>query len=46
MGQEGYESMVSKLKEHIVDGDIIQIVASQRISRPLRGSAGPTPARF
>jgi anthranilate/para-aminobenzoate synthase component I len=39
MGQQGYENMVEKLKEHIVDGDIIQIVASQRISRPLKGNA-------
>ena len=32
-GQDGYEAMVKRLKEHIVDGDIIQAVPSQRIKR-------------
>ena len=32
--QEGYEGHVHKLKEHIVKGDIIQAVPSQRFSRP------------
>jgi anthranilate synthase component 1 len=30
----GYESHVTKLKEHIVKGDIIQAVPSQRLARP------------
>ncbi|KAI8804442.1 ADC synthase [Cladochytrium replicatum] len=30
VGQLGYESFVRKLKEHIIDGDIIQAVPSQR----------------
>ncbi|XBW37903.1 hypothetical protein QEN19_003483 [Hanseniaspora menglaensis] len=34
IGQEGYESHVTKLKEHIKKGDIIQAVPSQRIARP------------
>ncbi|KAN0113032.1 anthranilate synthase-like protein component I [Hyaloscypha variabilis] len=34
IGQEGYEGHVRKLKEHIVAGDIIQAVPSQRIARP------------
>ncbi|KAH8888333.1 anthranilate synthase component I [Thozetella sp. PMI_491] len=34
IGQEGYEAHVKKLKEHIVKGDIIQAVPSQRLSRP------------
>ena len=32
VGKEGYESMVRNLKGHIVEGDIIQAVPSQRIS--------------
>ncbi|OMH80226.1 putative anthranilate synthase component 1 [Zancudomyces culisetae] len=32
-GREGYKSMVQKLKEHIVKGDIYQSVPSQRITR-------------
>ncbi|KAG2147153.1 ADC synthase [Suillus cothurnatus] len=32
--QEGYESFVTKLKEHVVAGDIIQAVPSQRLARP------------
>lgn len=34
VGKEGYESFVTKLKEHIVKGDIIQAVPSQRLARP------------
>lgn len=34
IGREGYEAHVSKLKEHIVKGDIIQAVPSQRFARP------------
>lgn len=34
VGQEGYESHVSTLKEHIKKGDIIQGVPSQRVARP------------
>ena len=33
VGRQGYESFVTKLKEHIVKGDIIQAVPSQRFSR-------------
>ncbi|THH33919.1 hypothetical protein EUX98_g348 [Antrodiella citrinella] len=34
VGKEGYESFVTSLKEHIVAGDIIQAVPSQRLARP------------
>jgi anthranilate synthase component I len=34
IGREGYEAHVTKLKEHIVKGDIIQAVPSQRFARP------------
>lgn len=34
IGREGYEGHVTKLKEHIVIGDIIQAVPSQRFARP------------
>lgn len=34
VGKEGYESFVTTLKEHIVAGDIIQAVPSQRLARP------------
>ncbi|ODV64538.1 anthranilate synthase TRP2 [Ascoidea rubescens DSM 1968] len=34
IGQEGYENHVKILKDHILKGDIIQAVPSQRISRP------------
>lgn len=34
IGQAGYEKHVTTLKEHIVAGDIIQAVPSQRIARP------------
>ncbi|KAK5053520.1 anthranilate synthase component 1, partial [Cryomyces antarcticus] len=34
IGQDGYESHVKLLKEHIKKGDIIQAVPSQRFARP------------
>lgn len=34
IGQQGYENHVTRLKEHIVKGDIIQAVPSQRFARP------------
>ncbi|KAI9885993.1 MAG: iso-1-cytochrome c [Watsoniomyces obsoletus] len=34
IGQSGYEAHVVRLKEHIISGDIIQAVPSQRLSRP------------
>lgn len=34
VGKQGYEAFVTKLKEHIVKGDIIQAVPSQRLARP------------
>ncbi|KAF7189800.1 Anthranilate synthase component 1 [Pseudocercospora fuligena] len=34
IGREGYEGHVTRLKKHIVKGDIIQAVPSQRIARP------------
>lgn len=34
IGQEGYENHVSTLKQHILKGDIIQAVPSQRVARP------------
>ena len=34
IGRSGYESHVTALKKHIVAGDIIQAVPSQRIARP------------
>ncbi|KAF9227864.1 anthranilate synthase component [Gyrodon lividus] len=34
VGKEGYEGFVTRLKEHIVAGDIIQAVPSQRLARP------------
>ncbi len=34
VGREGYELMVEKMREHIIAGDIIQAVPSQRIARP------------
>lgn len=33
VGQEGYEGFVTSLKKHIVAGDIIQAVPSQRLAR-------------
>ena len=34
IGQSGYEAHVTTLKSHIIKGDIIQAVPSQRFSRP------------
>lgn len=34
VGREGYEAHVTRLKEHIVRGDIFQAVPSQRFARP------------
>jgi len=34
IGQAGYKSHVDRLKQHIIKGDIIQAVPSQRLSRP------------
>ncbi|CDK25503.1 unnamed protein product [Kuraishia capsulata CBS 1993] len=34
IGQDGYESHVANLKGHILKGDIIQAVPSQRVARP------------
>ncbi|KAK8843442.1 hypothetical protein IAR55_007099 [Kwoniella newhampshirensis] len=34
VGKVGYEGFVTKLKEHILKGDIIQAVPSQRLTRP------------
>lgn len=34
IGKEGYEGHVRNLKEHIIHGDVIQIVPSQRFARP------------
>lgn len=34
VGKAGYESFVTTLKKHIVKGDIIQAVPSQRLARP------------
>ncbi|KAM4059945.1 chorismate binding enzyme [Hirsutella rhossiliensis] len=34
IGREGYEAHVTRLKEHIVRGDIFQAVPSQRFARP------------
>ncbi|KAG9318530.1 ADC synthase [Chiua virens] len=34
VGKEGYKGFVTRLKEHIVTGDIIQAVPSQRLARP------------
>lgn len=34
IGKEGYEAHVTRLKQHIQKGDIIQAVPSQRVSRP------------
>ncbi|GKT56935.1 anthranilate synthase component 1 [Colletotrichum tofieldiae] len=34
VGQKGYEGHVTELKKHIVKGDIIQAVPSQRFARP------------
>jgi len=34
VGKAGYEGFVTKLKEHIIKGDVIQAVPSQRLARP------------
>jgi anthranilate synthase component I len=34
VGRDGYEGFVTKLKHHIVEGDIFQAVPSQRLARP------------
>jgi anthranilate synthase component I len=34
VGKEGYQGFVTTLKKHVVAGDIIQAVPSQRMSRP------------
>lgn len=36
VGQEGYEGFVTTLKKHIIAGDIIQAVPSQRLARPTK----------
>ena len=35
--QQGYEDAVRKAKEYIVDGDVMQVVLSQRLSIPFAG---------
>jgi len=40
VGREGYEAMVHKIKNHIIDGDVIQAVTSHRISRPIPRDSG------
>ncbi|QPG74216.1 anthranilate synthase component 1 [Brettanomyces nanus] len=34
IGEEGYETFVRELRQHILKGDIIQAVPSQRVARP------------
>jgi anthranilate synthase component 1 len=34
VGKEGYQGFVTSLKQHIIAGDIIQAVPSQRLARP------------
>ncbi|KAK3056878.1 anthranilate synthase component 1 [Extremus antarcticus] len=34
IGRPGYEAHVTRLRKHIIEGDIIQAVPSQRIARP------------
>jgi len=41
IGKDGYEGFVKSLKAHIVDGDIIQAVPSQRIAVPLPNTTTP-----
>ena len=36
IGKEGYENHVTQLKKHIIAGDIIQAVPSQRLARPTK----------
>ena len=40
VGRSGYEGFVTSLKGNIVEGDIIQAVPSQRISKPLPRGVG------
>lgn len=42
VGQAGYEGMVHRVKEHIVEGDVIQAVASHRISKRIPPGSGVT----
>ena len=37
--KEGYESAVRKAQEYIVDGDVMQVVLSQRLSIPYEGAS-------
>ncbi len=34
VGREGYELMVERIREHVIAGDVIQTVPSQRLARP------------
>lgn len=34
VGREGYQLMVHKIRQHIIAGDVIQVVPSQRLRRP------------
>lgn len=38
MGQQGYEAAVHTIKQYILDGDVMQVVPSQRMSMPLNTS--------
>ena len=40
VGIEGYKSFVHSLRDHIVQGNIIQAVPSQRLTRPLQHGVG------
>jgi len=42
VGQAGYEGMVHRVKDHIVEGDVIQAVASHRISKQIPPGSGVT----
>lgn len=33
VGKEGYQAMVERIREHIIAGDVIQVVPSQRLAR-------------
>jgi anthranilate/para-aminobenzoate synthase component I len=39
LGSEGFEEAVLKAKEYIAQGDVIQVVLSQRFSRTFKGNA-------
>ena len=42
--REGFEEAVARIKEYIVDGDVMQVVLSQRLSRAVLGiAAGSVP---